>query len=101
MSVDNHADNLSSAVRYALETTRAITVCPFHLDVIIRIGDDAAETHAFVRARKLVKSNGKSWQAGALQKEFRLQLSKAADRYCPHCVGSGRPGTLATSDRLV
>ena len=91
MSVANHADNLSSAVRYALETTRAISVCPFHLDVIIRIGDDAAETHAFVRARKLVKSNGKLWQAGALQKEFRLQLSKAADRYCPHCGGLGDP----------
>ena len=91
MSVANHADNLSSAVRYALETTRAIAVCPFHLDVIIRIGDDAAETHAFVRARKLVKSNGKSWQAGALQKEFELQLGKAADRYCPHCVGLGDP----------
>ena len=91
MSVDNYADNLSSAVRYALETTRAIAVCPFHLDVIIRIGDDAAETRAFVRARKLVKSNGKSWQAGALQKEFKLQLSKAADRYCPHCVGLGDP----------
>ena len=32
MSVANHADNLSSAVRYALETTRAIAVCPFHFN---------------------------------------------------------------------
>jgi hypothetical protein len=38
MSVN--ADNLSSAVRYALETTRAVAVCPFHCDVIIRIGDE-------------------------------------------------------------
>jgi hypothetical protein len=91
MSVDNYADNLTSAVRYALMTTRAITICPFHLDVIIRIGDDAAETHALARARKLVKRNGRSWQAGAVQKEFKLQLSKAADRYCPHCVGLGDP----------
>jgi hypothetical protein len=43
MSVN--ADNLSAAVLYALETTRAIAVCPFHCDVIIRVGDDAAETH--------------------------------------------------------
>jgi hypothetical protein len=91
MSVGNYADNLSSAVRYALETTRAIAVCPFHLDVTIRVGDDAAETHAFVRARKLVKSNGKSWRVKELRKEFTLQLGKAADRYCPHCTGLGDP----------
>jgi hypothetical protein len=89
MSVN--ADNLSAAVRYALETTRAIAVCPFHCDVIIRFGDDAAETHAFVRATRIVKSNGKTWKGEALRKEFRRQLSKAADRYCPHCAGLGDP----------
>jgi hypothetical protein len=46
MFVDSHADNLTSAVRYALETTRARVVCPFHADVTIRAGDDAAETQA-------------------------------------------------------
>ncbi len=45
MAVDNYADNLESAVRYALLTTRATAVCPFHPDVIIRIGDGSAETH--------------------------------------------------------
>lgn len=89
MSVN--ADNLSSAVRYALETTRAIAVCPFHCDVIIRVGDDAAETHAFVRATRIVKSDGKTWKGEALRKEFRRQLSKAADRYCPHCALLGDP----------
>jgi hypothetical protein len=29
MSVNNYANNLDSAVRYALETTHAIAVCPF------------------------------------------------------------------------
>jgi hypothetical protein len=30
------ADDLTSVVRYALETTRATTTCPFHLNVTIR-----------------------------------------------------------------
>jgi hypothetical protein len=85
MSVICDAGDLSSAVRYALETTRATMVCPFHLDVTIRVGDDAAESHAFARARKLVKSDGTTWEGEALRKEFGRQLGKAADRYCPHC----------------
>ena len=91
MSVSNYADDLGSAVHYALETTHAIAVCPFHLDQTIRIGDDAAESHAFARARKLVKRDGTTWQGEALRKEFGRQLSKAADRYCPHCALKGDP----------
>ena len=63
MSVDACADNLQLAVRHALLTTRATVVCPFHPDVTIRIGDDAAETHAFYRARNLVKSDGTGWNS--------------------------------------
>jgi hypothetical protein len=33
MSVD--PDDLSSVVRYALESTHATAVCPFHLDVTV------------------------------------------------------------------
>jgi hypothetical protein len=91
MSITNYADDLGSAVHYALETTRAIAICPFHLDVTIRIGDDAAENHAFARARKLVKSDGTTWTREALWKEFGRQLGKAADRYCPHCALLGDP----------
>ena len=80
MSVTYFADDLGSAVRYALETTHAIAVCPFHLDQTIRIGDDAAESHAFARARKLVKRDGTTWEGEALRKEFRRQLGNAADR---------------------
>jgi hypothetical protein len=85
MSV-NSADDLGSAVHYALQTTHAIAVCPFHLDLTIRLGDDAAESHALARARKFVKSDGTTWEGEALRKEFARQLSKAADRYCPHCA---------------
>jgi len=91
MSVSSYADDLGSAVHYALETTHAIAVCPFHLDLTIRIGDDAAESHAFARARKLVKSDGTTWEGEALRKEFGRQLRKAADRYCPHCALLGDP----------
>jgi hypothetical protein len=87
MSVNNYADNLSSVVRYALETTRATTVCPFHLDVTIRVGDDAAESHAFARARNIIKSDGTRWKGEALMEEFRRQLSEAADGHCPQCGG--------------
>jgi hypothetical protein len=46
-----YADDLSATVRDALETTRAIAVCPFHSDATIRVGDDAAESHAYERAK--------------------------------------------------
>ena len=60
MSVHVHADDLSEVVRYALETTRATTVCPFHDEVVVRVGDDAAESHAFERAKRNVKSDGET-----------------------------------------
>ena len=86
MSVDACADNLQLAVRHALLTTRATAVCPFHPDVTIRIGDDAAETHAFYRARNLVKSDGTGWNHAVLMEEIARQLADAADRVCPECV---------------
>ena len=86
MSVDACADNLQLAVRHALLTTRATVVCPFHPDVTVRIGDDAAETHAFYRARNLVKSDGTGWNHAVLMEEIARQLADAADRVCPECV---------------
>src|SRR5690349_7167097 len=91
MSINTYADDLDSAVHYALETTHAIAVCPFHLDVTIRVGDDGAESHAVARARKLVRSDGTTWDGEVLRKEFARQLSRAADRYCPRCVLPGVP----------
>jgi cytidylate kinase len=86
MSVHACADNLELAVRHALSTTRATAVCPFHPDVTIRIGDDAAETHAFYRARNLVRSDGTGWDHTVLMEEISRQLADAADRVCPQCV---------------
>jgi alkyl hydroperoxide reductase subunit AhpF len=85
VSVLQFADNLSSVVRYALETTRATTICPFHISVTIRVGDDAAESHAFARARKIIRSDGTHWEEVALRSEFERQLRGAVDRYCPRC----------------
>ncbi len=70
MPTNSYADDLGSAVHDALETTHAIAVCPFQLDLTIRVGDDAADTHAFARARKLVKSDGTKWDREVLRKEF-------------------------------
>ena len=85
MLADIHTDDLTAVVRYALETTRATTVCPFHDDVVVRIGDDAAESHAFERAKRVVKSDGTEWDKDALRNEFRRQLGAAADGRCPKC----------------
>jgi hypothetical protein len=83
MSIDS--DDLRAVVRYALESTHATAVCPFHLHVTIRERDDAAESHAWARARKIVKGDGTQWKADELAEEFRQQLDDAADGYCPFC----------------
>lgn len=88
MSVNSYADNLGTAVRYALETTRATAVCPFHSDVTIRVGDDAAESHAFARARKIIKSDGTMWKREVLMEEIKRQLAGAADGECSRCAHS-------------
>lgn len=78
-------DDVTAVVRYALDTTRATIVCPFHDDVTIRVGDDAAESHAVERAKRIVKSDGRTWEGKALRDEFSRQLGAAADAYCPRC----------------
>jgi hypothetical protein len=86
MSANSSTDNLASAVRYALETTRATAICPFHENVTIRVGDDAAETHAFLRACNIIKSDGTTWKREALREEIKRQLGDAADGACPECA---------------
>jgi hypothetical protein len=85
-------DDLSAAVRYALETTRATTVCPFHAEVIIRVGDDAAESHAYERAKRMLRSDGTTFEANALREEIGHQLAVAADGRCPKCDRTGASG---------
>ncbi len=80
------ADDLSATVRYALETTRAIALCPFHPDVSIRVGDDAAESHAYERAKTISRTDGTHWSPKALSEEIGRQLGEAADGECPRCA---------------
>jgi hypothetical protein len=79
---------LSTLVRQALESTRAIAVCPFHLDVTVRSLDDAAESHAWARARKAERRDGTKWKVEILREEFDRQLGNTADGYCPLCKHS-------------
>jgi hypothetical protein len=83
MSVDSWTDDLASVVRYALTTARATANCPFHDNVTVRVGDDAAET---VRATKVIKSDGTTWEHEALHKEINHQLDEAVDGVCPECA---------------
>ena len=85
MPANSSIDDLASAVRYALETTHAIATCPFHENVTVRVGDDAAETHAYLRAYNVIKSDGTTWEQEVLRKEIERQLRDAADGACPEC----------------
>jgi len=85
MPTGPHVDDRRLAVRHALLTTRAMAACPFHPKIIIRVGDDAAETHAFYRTRNLIKSDGTGWNHDLLVQEIARQLEEAADRICPRC----------------
>lgn len=87
MSIVADSDNLESAIRHALLSTRATAACPFHPNVTIRVGDDAAETHAFYRARNFVKIDGTGWNHKLLMQEIARQLADAADGVCPQCSG--------------
>lgn len=79
------SDDLAAVVHYALDTTRATITCPFHDEVTIRVGDDAAESHAFERAKRVLKSDGTAWEPKALREEFGRQLALATDGRCPKC----------------
>lgn len=86
MSVNDYADDLESAARYALAKAGAIAVCRFHPDVTIRIGDDDAERHAYALATSLLKSDGTSWMREDLMPVIKDQLMMAADDECPQCA---------------
>jgi hypothetical protein len=85
MSFSNSTDDLACLVRYALITTRALAVCPFHEHVTIRVGDNAQERHAYLRASNIVKSDGSRWGQEVLHEEIERQLDQAADGTRPEC----------------
>ena len=82
----SYNDNLQKLVCFALFTTHATTLCPFHPEVTIRVGDAAAETHAYHRAKNVIKSDGTSWNHEELMDEIARQLTDAADGVCPQCA---------------
>jgi len=82
----SYNDNLQKLVCFALFTTHATTLCPFHPEVTIRVGDAAAETHAYYRAKNVIKSDGTSWDHEELMDEIARQLTDAADGVCPRCA---------------
>jgi hypothetical protein len=50
---------------------------------MIHVGDNAAETHAYFRARKIGKSDGTTWEHDELENEIEQE---AADGVCPECA---------------
>ena len=58
----------------------------FHPEVTIRVGDTAAETHAYHRAKNVIKSDGTSWDHEELMDEITSQLTDAADGVGPRCA---------------
>ena len=82
----SYNDNLQKLVCFALFTTHATTLCPFHPEVTNRVGDTAAETHAYYRAKNVIKSDGTSWDHEELMDEIARQLTDAADGVCPRCA---------------
>lgn len=75
-------DDARTLVREALMSTRAVKVCPFHPEMMIRIGDDAAETHA---SHRLANIADPSWDHDARLAEMARQLGECADGVCPRC----------------
>ena len=80
-------EDTKAVVREALISTRAVMICPFHPEVTIRTGDDAAETHASHRLAKIADAG---WDHDARLAEMARQLGGCADGVCPKC-SEGRP----------
>ena len=95
MSANVRADHLTAVVRYALDTTRATIICPFHDEVIIRVAMTprrAMPSNALRESSEAMEGRGKE----IFREEFGRQLGAAADAYCPRCnridPDAGRPG---------
>lgn len=86
MSVNDYVDTLESAARFAVGKTGAITVCQFHPEATIRVGDDDAERHAYALATTLIKSDGTMWMREDLMSAIKDELDMAADGECPACA---------------
>jgi hypothetical protein len=86
MSINNYVDEVEDAARFALAKSGAITVCPFHPDVTIRVGDDDRERHAYALATTILKSDGTMWMREDVMPAIKDALDMAADGECPACA---------------
>jgi len=87
MSINDYADTVELAARYALAKSKAISVCPFHSNVTIRVGSDDAERHAYALANTILKSDGTTWMREDVMPAIKQELDMAADGDCPICLG--------------
>jgi len=87
LSINDYADDLEAAARYALGTAKAIEVCHFHSDATIRRFDDDAERHAYALATKFIKSEGAMFMREDLMAEIKRQLDEADDE-CHQCANA-------------
>ena len=86
MSIIDYNDNLEGAARHALFQAKAVEICPRHEDVLIRLGDDSAERHAYALATTILKSDGTMWMREDLMPAIKNELDMAADGECPSCT---------------
>lgn len=85
VSIEDYQDDLEAAAFEALRRAKAIEVCPFHSDVVIRLGDDDAERHAYALATTILKREGEMWKREDLMPAIQDLLGAAADGVCAVC----------------
>ena len=86
MSINDVAQELADAARYALESAKAIEVCEFHKEVTIRRHDPDAERHAYAHATASLKANNTMFLREDLMAAIKQELDMAADDGCPACA---------------
>ena len=91
MYVSSYADDLGSAVHYALETTHAIAVCPFHLDLTIRM----VTTRLKAMLLRAPESSSRAMARRGREKPFGKSLDANSGKpltcIVPHSATFGRP----------
>lgn len=86
MSINQYYDSVEAAARYAVGRAKAISVCPIHSDVTIRVDDPDAERHAYALATTIMKSDGTVWMREDVLPAIKNELEMAADGECPECA---------------
>ena len=85
MSINSYVDNVEDAAQSAALKSGAVVSCEFHPDVMIRVGDDDAERHAYALATNMVKADQGLDRKDVIEavNDF---LGQCADDECPACA---------------